>query len=288
MSSVFNPTLATRVPVISGEEITNTSVNRQVDIPNGIEAQVALLAGSELLVTTSTTVNLVANKEVYVVMNNTSNAVVNLPSATTAKKSIIIEKGANNYTTVTVNRAGSDTLSNPFGAVAAPVGTSFILYLPGESYEFVPMGTYWRVKRINLPTNQLAFRAGLSVNTTISTTPAKLAFDTVTGTNRYNRGSFFSTVNNRFVAPFPMVATFHYSINLSALAADTAGSIRVNGTSVETLGGRHNLNTAIDMSCSTTVELATNDQVEAWINSNPARQAQSTGTFFSGIIVSRL
>lgn len=193
MSSIFNTTLATRSPVISGEEITASSVNRQLDIANGIEAQVTLLAGSEYLVTTSTAVTLTPNKEIYVVMNNTSNATVALPSALTAKKSIIIEKGASNYNIVTVNRAGSDTINNPYNSVAAPVGTNFILYLPGESYEFTPMGTYWRVTILNAANEKYRALAVRTTNQALGTgTVDKIQMQTET----YDLGSFYDNVTN--------------------------------------------------------------------------------------------
>lgn len=276
--------------VVALEAVTANSVNRQTYNSGGVYDTLLLLSGQREILTGNSNQTVTANFDVCFICNNTIDIFIDFPAASTQQinKNIRVIKVGNNTAKVTIRRVGSDTIGNPYSLISVPVDTSFDIFAPGESYEWNATGNVWYCKDYNLPLSQVSFRAGLTGSTAIPTTPAKLAFNTVTGTNRYNRGGYFDTTNNRFLAPFPMVMNFTFSVALSAQLADTAGNIRVNGNAVEVLGGRHNLNTPLDMACSSTVELTTGDQVEGWVNSSPARTAVAAGTVFAGQMISRL
>jgi hypothetical protein len=85
-------------------------------------------------------------------------------------------------------------------------------------------------------TNQIiSFKARLSANQSLSSSQAKITFDTVTGTTMgcFNKGGAFDTSNNRFVAPESGTYAFNYVLlantDLTSGAAYTS-QLRKNGT----------------------------------------------------------
>jgi hypothetical protein len=247
----FTNAYGTRTSATNGELATADVINRQFTVANGADAQLTLLGNSTQLISTSTSVSLIANQQVHVVMNNTANATVTLPSASTSKKAIRIEKGANNFTTVTVNRAGSDTISNPFGAIATPVGTSFVLYLPGETYDFIPCGTFWRVYPINVPVSQCRSEvARISTNQTLTLSGSPTTFVLDWNSEVEDIGSNFNISTDAFVVPFNGYYEIDANTTISATATGFAeifialgGVLRDKGDGVElNIGGFKSLN----------------------------------------------
>lgn len=100
----------------------------------------------DLGVLTSNTV-LVQNRDIMAAMDAASgNRSFTLPAATGQRFPITLKKVDTSSNTVTINRAGSDTIEDPTNPLLSPTATSFVLRLPDEAITLYPFGTtQWRV-----------------------------------------------------------------------------------------------------------------------------------------------
>jgi hypothetical protein len=164
-------------------------------------------------------------------MANTASRTITLPSLSGQRVPILVQKTSENNLPIIVQRnTAGEFVDNPFSSKTSPVTTSFSLFLPGESYLFIPMGTIWRVVTLNCPvdsyyttvyrdtTNQAIAGPTGSPAVPVSTT---LIFNfTTTGSVT----SIYSTSTGIFTPQIPGI----YSVNSSLTYAVTSGSASMN------------------------------------------------------------
>jgi hypothetical protein len=283
------------VPTVLGSTLSSAFENAKFTLAGGPNELLTLL-GNKATITTDGDLTggsaPVQNRDCVILMPNTANRTITLPAASGQRFPIVIQKTSNNFNTITVNRSSSDTINSPFGSVAAPSATSFVLHLPGEAYMFIPSGTYWRMVVLNLPVNQCTFRATFTGSgVPITTDPQKVAFNLdsgiVAGRTLYDIGSNYDTVNYRFVAPFNGVYCFSSSIVASNSAVDTFATFNLNGTEVARFGGRHNVNTPIDLVGSIdNLSMTAGQYVEVFVQGIGRGMVEDV-TYFAGMLVTK-
>jgi hypothetical protein len=197
-SALTTPTLIT-----NGEDVSASVTNRIVNNAGGLLTTVTALSGNLEVTSGNATVNIVGNRDVMILCNNTSNIVVNLPPASSqlVTKKIRIRKTQNNLATITVTRNGSDVIDNPFAPTGVPVSTTLILYLPGEEFEFISDGNVWRVGIIS-SSNYLTFahvNRNLGVQN-VTTSVASAMNNKVAGTDIFN---WYNTSTFRYTPQVP-------------------------------------------------------------------------------------
>jgi hypothetical protein len=150
------------VPTVFGSNLDSAFENAKFTIADGPNALLTLL-GNKATITTDGDLTggsaPVQNRDCTILMPNTANRTITLPTASGQRFPIVIQKTSNNFNTITVNSSSSDTINSPFASTATPSATSFVLHLPGEAYMFIPHGEFWRMVVLNLPVNQCRFRA---------------------------------------------------------------------------------------------------------------------------------
>jgi hypothetical protein len=149
--TLFTPGTA----ITNGEAVNATVTNRIVNSSGGVNDTLLQVSGYRDVLTGNSNQTVTANYDVCYYCNNTTNITITLPPASTqlANKNIRIIKIGNNTATVTVQRAGSDTIGNPYSLISVPVDTSFVIYAPGEYYEYNASGNVWYALNYNLPTS---------------------------------------------------------------------------------------------------------------------------------------
>lgn len=196
--SVF-PSFSAGADIVFGSLAQSSKIN---DIKSPIETFISALAGGSVLNGDHTSAtNITANKNPIVFINASGgNATVNLPSAGSHSLfPIYIKKIDNSVNTVTINRAGSDTIENPDGPIATPTATSVVLRFSGEALLLYPRSTYWQVldKEWYVP----SIRVYKDDAQTITTSSAKVNFNVVNDyptSSAYDTFNLWDTVNYRY------------------------------------------------------------------------------------------
>jgi hypothetical protein len=147
--TLFTPGTA----ITNGEAVNATVTNRIVNSSGGVNDTLLQVSGYRDVLTGDSNQTVTANYDVCYYCNNTTNITITLPPASTqlVNKNIRIIKIGNNTATVTVQRAGSDTIGNPYSLISVPVDTSFVIYAPGEYYEYNASGNVWYALNYNFP-----------------------------------------------------------------------------------------------------------------------------------------
>lgn len=217
-------------PLTTSSSATASSINSLFTNVNGINQALATLTGRNVL-TTDGNLTLNQNLDTTVMMANTASRTITLPSLSGQRVPILVQKTSENNLPIIVQRnTAGEFVDNPFSSKTSPVTTSFSLFLPGESYLFIPMGTIWRVVTLNCPvdsyyttvyrdtTNQAIAGPTGSPAVPVSTT---LIFNfTTTGSVT----SIYSTSTGIFTPQIPGI----YSVNSSLTYAVTSGSASMN------------------------------------------------------------
>jgi hypothetical protein len=143
--------------VVALEAVTANSVNRQTYNSGGVYDTLLLLSGQREILTGNSNQTVTANFDVCFICNNTIDIFIDFPAASTQQinKNIRVIKVGNNTAKVTIRRVGSDTIGNPYSLISVPVDTSFVVYLPGESYEWNATGNVWYCRNWSLPLSYL-------------------------------------------------------------------------------------------------------------------------------------
>jgi hypothetical protein len=130
--------------ITAGEPVNASVVNRLVQNSNGLVTRVTESSNNLTVISGNSNVTITANQDVLILCNNTTNITVTLPPASTQYKKITIKKTANNTNTVTIQRAGSDTIEDPSNPLTTPTATSYVLATVDSSVTYVSSGNTWR------------------------------------------------------------------------------------------------------------------------------------------------
>jgi hypothetical protein len=250
--TLFTPGTA----ITNGEAVNATVTNRIVNSSGGVNDTLLQVSGYRDVLTGNSNQTVTANYDVCYYCNNTTNITITLPPASTqlANKNIRIIKIGNNTATVTVQRAGSDTIGNPYSLISVPVGTNFVIYLPNESYEWNASGNVWYALNYSLPVSQYRCEAFRSSNQALGTG----TFDRVNfNAESFDIGSFFdSTTNFRATPLIAGVYIVNYScVFLSGASSNSLAHIRKNGTNTKLIG---QFTTTVDTGFSGMLEVSMN------------------------------
>jgi hypothetical protein len=267
---------------------TSSALN---NIKQPIENWVNSVKDTEVLTATNASpATITANKNPLVWSDRTGgNTTITLPSAAAHDRGPIRVKNIDaTFNTTTVNRAGSDTIVNPFAQATSSADTSFVMYLPGETYDFYPNGTTWYVVPLYEATQMCRFKTRIASNQAIGAGFNLVNFDT----ELLDIGSNYDTVNKRFVAPFDGLYSFSCTIPMSAASVDTTGIFDKNGTPASAnrffnLTGRTNVNTPVDLGVTTTEALDAGDYVDVFM-AGSGRTIIAGEARFEGHLISRL
>jgi len=229
MPNVYTNALVTDTPLTTFDLAIASRFNSITNQTNGIHSQLTRFGNSLQVSSSATSITLFQNKDVSVLMTNTSNSTVTLPAATGQYKTILIKKAAFNNATITITRAGSDTIEDPNNPLTTPTATTFVLYGCDDFVELEARGTTWRIVSLNRSNN---IRAGAYMSTNQSlviNTYTEINFNTIES-DVGNIGGFFNTSTKRFL---PLVAgTYLCSAAVYTYGSSTGGVIteaRKNG-----------------------------------------------------------
>jgi len=220
---------------IDGDDITADSVINITHNPNGIKDITAKVANSLRTEVNTTTYTIQPNQDVFnYVTNNTGNVTLNLPPAITQYKDITIKKNVNNAFTVTLQRAGSDTIENPSNPLTTPTATSITPIVScGQSITLTPVGSVWWIKDIDLP--NVHVRAALVAGNQSVTggTNATIIFDNDSTGLNYDKSGSYNNANGEFIAPISGVYRTYSCLyaNNNGVAGDYYMRIKYNGVS---------------------------------------------------------
>jgi hypothetical protein len=120
----------------------------------GLVDLVTILGNKDGIVNSaSATITCTQNQTTTVFANRATAQTVQLPAWSDQRFPIYIEKTAANGAVVTIQRAGADTINNPYNSSPTPVPTTFTLRLPGESCWVYPdpVTNFWHVLMVNEP-----------------------------------------------------------------------------------------------------------------------------------------
>jgi hypothetical protein len=232
----LSPALALATQTNPADLITADSVNRQTRNSGGLVDIVTAFAGKdEITDSSSATITCIANSTIRVNAWRATAQTIQLPAWSANHPPILIR--TNNYAVKTIQRAGSDTINNPWNYSTAPVGTTYNLYLPGETVRLTPnkLVNFWEVEPVETPINQYRCEAYLLADQALGTA----TFDRINlNTEVYDFGSFYDNVTN-FRAT-PLIPGLYgvwgsYTIR-SATSTDVQGSWRKNTTRVKVIG----------------------------------------------------
>jgi hypothetical protein len=234
--SQLSPALALATPASPGDLITWDSVGRQTRNSGGLVDIVTAFAGKdEITDSSSATITCIANSTIRVNAWRATAQAIQLPAWSPNHPPILIR--TNNYAVKTIQRNGTDTINNPWNYSAAPTGTTYNLYLPGETVRLVPnkLVNFWEVEPVQTPVNLYRCEASLSADQNLGTS----TFDRINlNTEVYDFGSFYDNVTN-FRAT-PLIPGLYgvwgsYTIR-NATTTEVQGSWRKNTTRVKVIG----------------------------------------------------
>jgi hypothetical protein len=248
--TLFTPGTA----ITNGEAVNATVTNRIVNSSGGVNDTLLQVSGYRDVLTGNSNQTVTANYDVCYYCNNTTNITITLPPASTqlANKNIRIIKIGNNTATVTVQRAGSDTIGNPYSLISVPVGTNFVIYLPNESYEWNASGNVWYCGNFSINKEAIGCTVTLGSNQAITGTQ-----DMNFNTELYDRGGFWNTSTFRWT---PIIPNGKWKATLSLLynsgtSARLSGLIYKNTTTISECYTPPTADTANTINISTEITL---------------------------------
>jgi len=213
--------------ITAGEPVNASVVNRLVQNSNGLVTRVTESSNNLTVISGNSNVTITANQDVLILCNNTTNITVTLPPASTQYKRIVIKKTANNTNTVTIQRAGSDTIEDPTNPLTTPTATSYVLATVDSSVTYVSSGNTWRVADLYSTKNTKvkAWRTGaLALPAATYTT---IVFDNEVQDTQ----NIYNTSTGVFTAPVTgeYLLTGHIGL-FSTSARDDVIALDINGT----------------------------------------------------------
>jgi hypothetical protein len=218
---MFTPSYTNTTPIpfgkslIESDDVNSTQLAQDTYLGN-IDDQRALS-----VVTSNTT--LVANRDVWVPVSTAAgNVTITLPAAANhTTQPILIQKVSQDTNRLIIQRAGSDTIDNPYSPLSIPITTSIELINPGESARLYPQPStsYWRgVYNNNTRLVSCVVSSGSQTFANSSTTTA-VQFGT--GTTISDRTGMHSEVTNN--TRFTVNVTGSYEVKAAIRFADNTG-----------------------------------------------------------------
>jgi hypothetical protein len=273
------PALTLPLLISNGEAVNATVTNRIVNSSGGLLDTVTLLANHTEIVTGNSNIVVTSNQLRKIYCTNTSNIIVDLPTASTQllTKDIEVIKIGKNTATVTIRRTGVDTLGAPWDSTVTPINTTIPLLIPGESVKWQGTGNIWYP---------------------ISYTPGNLAFyDAWVGRSGLQNfsGAGFQKIQNNVEnldasASYDSVTNFRYSPKVNGLyqivanvttatnvGSDTIMSAYKNGAEVCRGSGRVNTPSSVDNNVIFYNEAVVGDNYEVFLFNSPNARNSNGG-----------
>jgi len=196
---MYLPSLTVPADVAVSALITSSGVNNLIKNAGGLVELVTILGNKAGIVdSASATITCTQNVTTAVFANRATAQTVQLPAWSGQRFPIFIEKSAANAAVITIQRAGSDTINNPFNSSASPVGTTFTLRIAGESCWLIPDPTtnFWHVLMVNEALAQLGCFVHSNATQTTVASGTIVAFNTET----YDRSNSWNNSTFRYTA----------------------------------------------------------------------------------------
>lgn len=199
--------------ITAGEPVNASVVNRLVQNSNGLVTRVTESSNNLTVISGNSNVTITANQDVLILCNNTTNITVTLPPASTQYKRIAIKKTANNTNTVTIQRAGSDTIEDPTNPLTTPIATSYVLLTVDSQVTYVSSGNTWRVADFYSPP---VFCRVYTTNNQNINGDQKIYFNV----SEFNVNNFFSVGTTGTTSRFQPLIAGYYELNSQVLYQD--------------------------------------------------------------------
>jgi len=207
----LSPALALATQTNPADLITADSVNRQTRNSGGLVDIVTAFAGKdEITDSSSATITCIANSTIRVNAWRATAQTIQLPAWSANHPPILIT--TNNYAVKTIQRAGTDTINDPWNYSTAPVNTTYTLRLPGQTVWVIPnkLVNFWDIKIVNFPKDLLSVRVSGGTQA-IATSSTILTATTVIS----NPASLWNTGTSAYTALYTGYYNYFYYIDLT-------------------------------------------------------------------------
>jgi len=236
---MYLPSLVVTPNIIFNSLITSPGIDNLIKNAGGLVDLVTILGNKAGIVdSASATITCTQNQTTAVFANRATAQTVQLPAWSGQRFPIYIEKTAANTAVITIQRAGSDTINNPFDSSAVPVGTTFTLRVTGESCWLIPDGltNIWHVSMVNDALTQLSCFVHSNTSQSSVVSGTVIAFNT----EIYDRANSWNNTTFRYTALVQGIFQFHHTVTTQS-ASNTETTIktrRFNSSNVEQVGLR--------------------------------------------------
>lgn len=281
--SFSTPTIANEVSWATSDALSAGNLN---DHFGPLKTWTEVIDGLTRVAPTTFPYTIQQNTEVVVYVDASSgDKTVNLPAATGQYQSIVIKKTDATYNTVTIARAGSDTIESLTTNNVSPSGTSLDIKTPDASITLVPNGTTWRIENLYRKRN-IAFSGYANTNQALTVSQQLVNLNA----EEYDTNSNFNTTLSKFVAP--VAGLYEVSGNARVTSINSSTSLvfyfAKNGAIYKRAQGYTNPPSVGDQFLSFAnvhIELAANDEVTlyCWLFAGTATiVGDSTSTYMNG------
>jgi len=224
---MYLPSLTVPADVAVSALITSSGVNNLIKNAGGLVELVTILGNKAGVVdSASATITCTQNVTTAVFANRATAQTVQLPAWSGQRFPIFIEKSAANAAVITIQRAGSDTINNPFNSSASPVSTTFTLRIAGESCWLIPDPTtnFWHVLMVNQALAQLGCFVHSNANQTTVASGTIVALNTET----YDRSNSWNNSTFRYTALVEGLFQFNIGSHLQLVTSGNAALVLRN------------------------------------------------------------
>lgn len=237
--SFFSPayTPESTATILNGQPNDATPVKDGFDTLNTFTG---IIDDQRALTEQTSTINLVANRDIFVPVNCAGGAVtVTLPSGVDhTTQPIVITKLGADYNVLTIGlQGGSDRIDSPWSSLATPVLTTLTFRLPGTRIALFPIFKsgvyYWRICSFNEA--ELYWLTEANVYPTSNQTSSTSGAEVTMGTEATDLASWFSA--NRYTPQIP--GRYFVEAAVSFTPGSTSnmwGSIAKNNAEIKRIG----------------------------------------------------
>jgi hypothetical protein len=137
----------------------------------------------------------------------------------------VIKKTANNTNTVTIQRAGSDTIEDPNNPLTTPTATNYVLRTADSSVTLISSGNTWRFNDLYF-NNLFKAKATRNASQTLTTNDwTKIQFTTEIF-DYYN--NYDNTTNYQYTVPVTGLYTIQSTVQVTSATAGLIGVYKNN------------------------------------------------------------